>query len=191
MQCDYEYIARMDSDDVARKERFEIQINYLEEHPNIDILGSYLQEYDEQLEKEIAIRKVPLSRDEIYRNLGKQCPFNHGTVVFRKSAVIEADNYQEEEIEDYKLWIRMCQKGYEMENLSKVMVNYRTSRKMYQRRSGFKYWYKIKVVEDMLLKYKFINLYQYIKNLIIRGVLAITPIIIKQNVYPKIVRKCI
>lgn len=47
--CDYEYVARMDSDDIARKNRFKIQMEYLEKHPDIDVLGGYIQEYDEEM----------------------------------------------------------------------------------------------------------------------------------------------
>lgn len=188
-QCDYEYIARMDSDDIAIKERFEIQMNYLENHSDIDILGGYVQEYDEKMQTKIAIRKVPLSNGEIYKKIGRQCPFNHSTVILKKTAVIQAGNYEPQPIEDYRLWIQMCLNKCKMANISEVLVNFRTSKKMYQRRSGLKYLHEVKKVEKLLLKYKFINFYQYIENVALRTILAIIPSEIKKYVCPKIVRK--
>lgn len=187
--CDYEYVARMDSDDIALEDRFKIQMEYLEKHPDIDVLGGYIQEYDEEMKIKKAIRKVPLSNEEIYKNIGKQSPFNHSTVVLRKQAVIEVGNYPNQKIEDYLLWIKMCLNKCKMANVPNVLVNFRTSKDMYKRRTGIKYLKAIKKVEDTLLQYKLINKLQYAKNILTRAILATIPARIKMYIYPKIVRK--
>lgn len=184
LACDYEYVARMDSDDIAVNNRFETQIKYIETHPYIDILGGYLEEYDEEMKQKIGIRKVPLSKEKIYQNLGKQCPFNHSSVILKKKAVLQCGNYEEGKIEDYKLWIEMCKQNCNMENLPEIFIYYRTSKKAYQRRSGFTYLWEMKKVEDRLRKYQLITKFQYIKNMLLRTIIALCPIRIKQLVYP-------
>lgn len=179
----------MDSDDIAKPDRFKIQMEYLEKHPDIDILGGYVQEYNENMQNKISIRKVPLTNNEIYKNIGSQSPFNHSTVILKKQSVINAGNYQPQKIEDYLLWIKMCANKCQMANLPKVLVKFRTSKKMYQRRTGIKYLHSIKRVEDMLLEYKFINRKQYIKNITARAILAIIPVNIKKYIYPRVIRK--
>lgn len=189
IQCDYDYIARMDTDDIAKPKRFEIQMAYLEKHPEIDILGSYIQEYDENMKTKKSIRRVPLSCEEIYNNIGIQSPFNHCTIIAKKSAIIKAGNYEAKPIEDYRLWIQMCINKCKMENLPETLVNFRTGKPMYKRRTGIKYLKDIKKVEDILLKNQFITHTQYGKNMIIRTILAIMPCKMKMYFYPKIVRK--
>lgn len=179
----------MDSDDVAVKNRFEMQMDYLEKNPNLDILGGYIQEYDQEMKRKIAVRKVPLGNQEIHEEIGKQCPFNHTTVIFRKEAVMEVGNYQAKPIEDYRLWIQMCLNNCQMANLPEILVNFRTSLEMYQRRTGLKYLHEIKKIQDILLKEHFINVYQYIKNIILRSILAVMPCRMKKYIYPKVVRK--
>lgn len=189
LQCDYEYVARMDSDDISRKDRFEKQIRYIEQNPNIDILGGYLQEKDAKMSRKVSVKKVPVTKKEIYKNIGKECPFNHSTVILKKSAVITAQNYKTELIEDYGLWIRMYLNNCYMENLPEILVDYRTSKKMYKRRTGIKYLKGIKKIEDIMLEHKIITRFQYIINMLERTILAIIPSKVKTYIYPKIVRK--
>lgn len=61
-ECKCEYIARMDTDDIALPDRFMQQTQVLEENPELDILGGFIEEYDENMEKMISVRKVPLTR---------------------------------------------------------------------------------------------------------------------------------
>lgn len=189
IECDYQYIARMDSDDIAKENRFELQMNYIKKHLDIDILGGYVQEYDEKMENKISVRKVPILQDEIYKEIGKQNPFNHSTVIMKKEAVLKAGNYQLKPLEDYTLWIQMYVSKCKMANLPQLLVDFRSGEEMYKRRSGIKYLKGIKKIEDMLLEYKIINKYEYIKNMIVRTILAMIPPKIKKVIYPKIIRK--
>ena len=187
--CKYEYIARMDTDDVARLDRFEKQIKVLEENPNLDILGGFIQEYDEKMKNKKSIRKVPLSQQESYEKIGKQSPFNHGTVILKKKAVINVGNYRDCKIEDYDLWIRMVLNSCKMKNISEILVNYRTSYTMYKRRTGLKYLKSIKKIEKQLLEKKLITKRQYNKNILLRGILAIIPAFMKIYLYPYMRKK--
>ena len=45
--CSGKYIARMDADDISFNNRLKIQVSYLKTHPNIDVLGGAIQEFDD------------------------------------------------------------------------------------------------------------------------------------------------
>ena len=187
--CKYRYIARMDSDDIARKDRFEKQINYLQKHPDVDLLGGYIQEYDENMKKATSMRKVPLTQEEIYKEIVKQSPFNHSTVILKRQSILAIEGYKDCLLEDYDLWIRMRLKNMKMENLPEVLVDYRTSLHMYKRRTGIKYLRGIIKIEKLLLENKLMNLFQYVKNVTVRTGIAFVPSQIKLVLYPKIIRK--
>lgn len=184
--CMYEYVARMDSDDVALKDRFEKQILYLEQNPDIDILGGWIEEYDENLEKRLSIRKVPLKDKEIKEDMKRVCPFNHSTVIYKKSKVLKISGYKSIKLEDYDLWARMMIEGYKMENLMDVLVKNRTGKTMYKKRSGVKYVKGIIKLEKRFLNYNIINKIEFISNVVQRSALALSPIWLKSFIYPKI-----
>ena len=187
--CKNPYIARMDSDDISRCDRFEKQKKYLKIHQDIDILGGYMQEYDENMEKALSKKAVPLTQDEIYNKLTKLNPFNHSTVIVKKEAVIAIGGYKDCALEDYDLWIRMRLQNMKMVNLPDILVNYRTSFKMYKRRTGIKYLKAIINIQKLLLENKLINKTQYIINVLQRIVLSLIPAKMKMFLYPKIIRK--
>lgn len=187
--CKNSYIARMDSDDVARRDRFEKQLKYLQEHPDIDVLGGYIEEYDQDMKKAGSLRKVPLTQKEIYKRIIRQNPFNHSAVILKKKSVLEIEGYKDCQLEDYDLWIRMRLKNMKIANLPDVLVNYRTSLDMYKRRTGLEYLKGIIKIEKLLLKNRLINRFQYLKNVLARTILAFVPAKIKMFLYPKVIRK--
>ena len=79
--CQYEYVARMDSDDISIPNRFEKQISYLEQHPEIDMLGSNIAEYDEKMTTITGHRIVPENNNEILKMMKKRNPFNPMSVI--------------------------------------------------------------------------------------------------------------
>ena len=187
--CKNSYIARMDSDDLSRCDRFEKQKKYLKIHQDVDILGGYMQEYNENMEKVISQKKVPLTQEDIYKEITKLNPFNHSTVIVKKEAVLAIGGYKDCALEDYDLWIRMRLQNMKMANLPDILVNYRTSFNMYKRRTGIKYLKAVINIEKLLLENKLINKFQYIINILERTILALIPAKIKMFLYPKIIRK--
>lgn len=136
-----DWIARMDSDDVSLPERFSLQLKYIQQHPEVDILGGQITEFVDKPENIIGKREVPLDNDAIYSYMKKRCAMNHPTVIFRKEAVIKAGNYQDWFLnEDYYLWIRMVTNKCIFANLDNVLVNIRVNKELYARRGGWKYF---------------------------------------------------
>ncbi len=179
-KCKYEYIARMDADDISELDRFERQAKVLIKNPEIDILGGYINCYDEKMKKIVSTRKVPLTDKKIKKKVKKISPFNHGTVIIKKKKLIEIGNYKDLPIEDYELWGRFAINDTNLRNLDMALVKSRTSKDMYKRRSGFKYIKKVKVVQKLLMEYKIINRFEYYINISVRTIFALLPINLKQ-----------
>lgn len=149
----HELVARMDSDDIAVRERFEMQYQYMVNNPQIAVVGGYIKEFNDQGTWN-KIKQVPLEEKDIYQYMRYRNPLNHVTVMFRKHAVMQAGGYQHYPfLEDYYLWNRMYAHGARMANIPKVLVKVRTSADMFKRRGGLRYcaWYlKFRKVQNKL-----------------------------------------
>lgn len=110
--CSYDIVARMDTDDIAKPERFEKQLKVLEEHPEIDLVTAWIEEFVDSPENITAMRTLPETPEELF-NYGKsRCPANHPVTMYRKKAVLSVGGYQTSLFpEDYFLWIKMLQNG--------------------------------------------------------------------------------
>ena len=71
--CSNDIVARMDSDDVCKKNRFEKQISFMEKHPEYDLVGSWVDEFYNDIDHVISIRLVPESHNEIYAYCKSRC----------------------------------------------------------------------------------------------------------------------
>lgn len=145
--CNYELVARMDSDDISAEYRFEKQIKCFKENNNLDIVGGSIIEFYETLSSPVATRKVPLTLQGITEMMKRRNPMNHVTVMFKKSAVIKAGGYKHlPYLEDYYLWVRMIDSNCLMANIEDTLVYVRTGQGMYKRRGNKEYirgWYTL------------------------------------------------
>lgn len=139
-ECRNELIARMDADDISVPNRFKLQMNYLEVHPDIDALSGTILEFDTNPSKCAAARPLPNDHTLLFAFGKRRCPLNHVAVVFRKSSVLAAGNYQTKfRQEDYDLWVRMLVNGAIFHNLDDVLVLVRCGSGMQKRRGGVNY----------------------------------------------------
>ena len=165
----YDYIARMDTDDIAEPNRFELQTDFMEQHPEISVCGGQIYEFIGNKDNIAGNREVPLDHEAIAQFMRKRNAFSHMTVMFRKQDVLDAGNYKEMYlVEDYYLWCRMLIKGYKFANLPDILVYARTDENMYQRRGGYKYFLSWKAIEQFKLKNGITNPGEYIRTLIMR-----------------------
>lgn len=179
-----ELVARMDSDDIAYSNRFDKQISYMEENPDIVLSSGYISEFNSTKMIPSSIRRVPLLHEEITSYLKKRNAFNHMAVCFRKSAVIAAGGYQEVPyFEDYDLWIRIVQKGYKVANIPELLVNARIGNDMIGRRHGFAYSkFEISFLKRQLNS-GFISKKEYIRLVIMRVPVRLMPKKVLKIVY--------
>ncbi len=188
--CKNDIIALMDADDICLPYRFKNQLDYFEKHPDIAVLGGWIQEVDSETLQPLAMRKVPLTDAEIRKYLKTRMPFNNQTVMFKKSAIMDSGNFQPFDLlEDYYMWMRVIAKGYKTANLEDVLVNMRVNPAMYGRRGGLKYFCKNKLLFDEMRKLGLLNLKDYYFTLFVRFIVQVLmPSSLRGYFYRKVLR---
>ena len=188
--CKYDYIARMDSDDIAKPERFAKQFQYLKQHPETALLGTWITEFSKDENKPDTLTELPCTHKEILKYAKKRNPFRHMTMLLKKEAVIKSGNYRDFLwFEDYDLWVRMLQKGYIAANIPEYLVNVRADEKMFARRGGRQYLKQDYRFQQLLLNSKFITCKQFIRNIFYRSIVRIMPNKLRIIFYKKVLRK--
>lgn len=138
--CAYDLVARMDADDISVENRFERQIQFMGCHPEVDIVGSSIAEFDTEPTLCIAERRLPITHEQLYSLAKWRCPMNHMTVMYRKKSVLSSGSYRSViGFEDYDLWVRMLMDGAHFHNLNEILVLARRGNGMLSRRGGIKY----------------------------------------------------
>lgn len=187
--CKYEYIARMDSDDISKPDRFEKQFKYIQKHPETTLLGTWITEFSKDEKKPDTITQLPCNHLEITKFAKRRNPFRHMTVIYKKQAVIDSGNYRAFLwFEDYDLWIRMLQKGYIVANIPEYLINVRADEKMFARRGGWQYLKQDCKFQKQLLKTKFICKTDFLINITIRSIVRLIPNKVRSYLYKKILR---
>ena len=172
--CAHEIVARMDADDVSRPDRFERQLPLIE--AGVDIVGSGLIEFGSSIDEVVGRRTPPTDPDEIRRVIRFRDPFNHPTVVYRKSAVLGAGGYTDMALmEDYLLFTRMLDAGARPANLAEPLVYYRVGAGAYARRGGVDL-----LRSELALQRRFRDLGitsrgEYLRNVAVRGGYRLVP----------------
>jgi glycosyltransferase involved in cell wall biosynthesis len=189
LNCSYDIVARMDTDDICREDRFEKQMNYLIKNPEVSILGSYIAEFDVTPDQVKSIRKVPVTYNEVLKKSKYRNPLNHMTVIFRKKSIIDSGNYRTFFLsEDYDLWCRVLMKDYVIENIPEALVYARAGMDMYMRRGGLKYFKSEFNLQKELYQKKFITLFQLSINLSLRFSARILPNDLRGLLYKSFLR---
>lgn len=186
----HDLIAIMDSDDISLPDRFLLQLNYMNAHPEISALGGQITEFIDTPENIVASRQVPLTSSECLSFLKSRDPINHMTVMLRKEDVLKAGNYQHWHLnEDTYLWLRMAEAGCKFANLPETLVNVRVGKDMYARRGGWTYFKSNKAIQDYRLRTKFISVSKYLSNLSIQFIVQVLmPNSIRGWVFKKFLR---
>lgn len=189
-ECSNEIIARMDTDDIAVENRFELQLNAFAENENLDICGGQIIEFENDENVFVAERRVPLSHEDIVQYQKKRSAFNHMTVMFKKSKVLEAGNYKHCPLmEDDMLWVDMILAGANCMNLDSYLCKVRTNRDMIARRGGLKYFKKYKSARKKIYKTGFISYGQYSKANFIQFFVCLMPRWLRKFVFFKLIHK--
>ena len=189
--CVNEIVARMDSDDIAVEDRFEKQIKKFEEDCELSIVGSNIAEFIGDKDNVVSIRSVPENHDDICKYLKKRCPFNHMTVMFKKSEVEKAGGYLHWFYnEDSYLWARMYLAGCKFANIPENLVYARINEATFQRRGGYKYYKSERDLFKFMYKNKIIGWGEYQKAKAIRFVIQVLmPNSVRKYVFLKMMRK--
>ncbi len=172
--CRNELVARMDTDDISKPDRCEKQMKFMNENHGVSIVGGQIEEFISEENNIVGKREVPTTDKELKAYIKKRCPFNHMTVMFRKTDIMEVGNYQEWFWnEDYYLWIRLALAKKRFANLSETLVHVRTGADMYQRRGGMKYFVSERDIQKLMREQGLIGYPRYLINVSERLVLQV------------------
>lgn len=117
-----EYIARMDADDISLPERFEKQVAWLDAHPQIGVLGSNVEIFDEN--GTVATGWSSTDPDQMKIDLFFSCGLAHPGVMMRRGVVQKGYDPEYNGLEDYELWCRVAEE-HGVTTLHDVLLRYR------------------------------------------------------------------
>jgi glycosyltransferase involved in cell wall biosynthesis len=120
-----ELVARMDADDVAKPERIARQVEHLQLHPKIAVLGTACEFINRDGSRRVPMT-LPSEDCEIKKTLPNGNCLAHPSVMIRKSALMEAGGYRSTFLyaEDYDLWLRIAER-HRLANLVDPLLSYR------------------------------------------------------------------
>lgn len=188
--CNNELIARMDADDISLSTRCEKQLNIFKQKPNTDIVGCHVTEFSNDVKNIVGRRRVPISNEEIHKYAKKRDPFNHPSVMYKKSKVLKVGGYGNyRKNQDTDLWIKMLNDGCIAENLNEYLLLFRFDEKTYKKRKS---WINTKLlikIRRNAYKIGFSSLLDLITVATIQMIIFIMPISIQKVIYKKVLRK--
>ena len=133
----YEYVARMDADDISKHERIEKQMAYLLQHPEIDVVGGAIEEIGENSESRGKTIVYPETPEGCYKFFAKRNPHAPPAVMFRKSFFDKAGcKYRPEyrQNQDTMLWLDGMKAGTKHANLQEVVLQFRFTNSLFKKR---------------------------------------------------------
>lgn len=185
-ECTHEIVARADADDVSMPDRFSIQVPRVE--AGLDMVGSALLEFSDDENVTGELRRQPLTGPDIAKYARFHDPFNHPSVVYRKSAVEAAGGYQHLHLmEDYLLFARMIANGARVANVSQALVKYRVGAGAYARRGGRELLRSEIALQRTLRAEGFTTRWQFVRNIVLRGGYRLVPQALRRNAYRKLI----
>lgn len=134
----FEYIARMDADDISMPDRFEKQMAFLIDHTEIDVVGGAIEEIDENGNQRGKVVVYPETPEDCRNFFEKRNPHAHPAVLFRKSFFdkLKGDKYRPEyrQNQDTMLWYDGMMHGTQHANIPDVVLKFRMTDTMFKKR---------------------------------------------------------
>jgi glycosyltransferase involved in cell wall biosynthesis len=116
-----EYIARQDFDDRSYPDRLRLQVELLDAHPEVGVVGGYYVLVDEN-RGERYVRMAPTEHDAILSSMARSIPFANTLVAFRRRAWEEAGGYPDvSDLEDLLLWLKVARLGWRFGNIPELL----------------------------------------------------------------------
>ena len=164
-----DFIYRMDADDIIRPKTLQVLRDYLMNNPTIDFVGGKIEEFQQSPGDLGRVRSVPLSHAQIVKKMNWGNPFNHVTVMFRKSAIGPLRYEQHDGFVDYLYWLKLRRAKLKFANLNDILVDVRVGNGFLTRRRGLNYasreiLFAIRCVKDGLLPFSALFWYIFIRT---------------------------
>jgi len=191
--CSNDIIARMDSDDIAQDDRIEKQYQFLQKHPEIDVVASWQAEFeDDDIELITTVKETPPNHQDIVRSLKWRNVVSHPTIMFRKAIVMNNNGYDSSVglLEDYDLHMRLIKAGARYAAIQEPLVKVRISKSQRSRRGGISYMFREGVFRYRCYKRGNYSFWIFIASFTSNALFRIMPAYIKGILY-RFVRKSI
>lgn len=189
-QCSYSLVARADSDDVCLKDRFQKQLDFMNNHTEVSIISSHIAEFDSDWSKPFDTKKLPLTHDELKKMAKVRNPLNHMAVMFRREDILELGSYRHMPYtEDYDLWVRAIIAGKKIANVDDVLVHARVGNGMVVRRSNKAQIDSWRKMNNYMLENHFITHSQKLRNMVMIKGFVYMPATFKAFLYKNVLRK--
>lgn len=132
------YIARMDADDISKKNRLEIQYGYIKKY-NIDILGAGVDEIDEEGKIVKKFNAIPCGDTKIKKILNVSTAVLHPTWMVKKQVYLDLNKYDDiHTAEDYAFLLKASKSGKKIDNINISLLEYRLTTNSISRSNVFK-----------------------------------------------------
>lgn len=188
-ECTYDIVARMDSDDISKPNRFKTQLAKFKEDPELDVIGAAIDEFESDIDQVKATRRLPEGGPELYRLATKRNPMNHPVVMFRKEAVLAVGGYKHFPLfEDYYLWARMMVNGSKFYNCPESLLYFRFSTNTYNRRAGLSYALTELKLEKEFFKMGLLKWWDFLTNVPLKFGIRISPKFFRIYLYKQFLR---
>lgn len=138
--CRNDLVARMDADDISLPTRCEKLLELFSMHPKLGLAGTNIDEFYDDPTHIVSSRIVPSDYKSICKFMRRRSPFNHPTVMFRKSEVIRCGGYGKmKRKQDLDLFARMINMGVYALNINESLLLFRSNEGNYKRRKSWEY----------------------------------------------------
>lgn len=140
LMAEYEYIVRMDADDISMPERLERQLDFMNENLNIDVCGTYIEEFGDGIDYAKVVT-YPLTHKDMLSFFKKRVPIAHVSAFFRRRFFEKAGLYEvggHFNNGDTLMWMSGFTSGCRFANIEYIGVNVRVSQDFFGRRGGWK-----------------------------------------------------
>jgi len=181
----YEYIARMDADDISEPDRFQKQFDFLLNHPDIDVVGGAVREIDENGVSSGKTIYYPNDHDGCFNFFKKRDPLAHPAVLFRKNFFLKAGLYDEtyRKNQDTQLWFKGFLNNCRFSNIPDVILDLRLTSDFYHnRRAGWQRALTIYKQRNLINKQLHYGMSGKLYALVML-LITISPAVIRRNAY--------
>ena len=188
-ECKNELVARMDTDDIALPDRCKKELAVFNSNPSTDIVGTAMYEFSGEEDNIIGLKLMPSSECDIKKYARRRNPFNHPTVMYKKSTVINNGGYIEgRRGEDFALFTEMVFRGCKGTNINEPLLKYRATEDQYRRRTSLVDAQAVLRVMWKNYTNKYVEFYDFLLVVIVQCVGILIPNKLGNFLYKKIFR---
>lgn len=188
--CKNELVARMDTDDISKKDRCEKQLKEFEKDLDLAIVGAFVDEFYADPDEIVSTRAVPENHQDIYEFAKKRSAFNHPVVMYKKSIVLKHGGYSAlRRNQDVDLFGRMLFGGCKAKNIGEALLLFRSNDDLAKRRKS---WENTKSYIDTIKRFWKMGYSDFSDYFIVacaQTVMFLMPAKIQHWLYKKFLRK--